>query len=189
MSVAQLPAAPLSVDLAEAAGRDEKVIFHCMRCQRSRDANAAIFLGLLGPVPFGMLIGKLKCTRCLEKLAVLLPWYAPTPATWVKQYKPPELREERRALEPWDFAFQVDSWGKSDNAHYGTTTATSRMAVAHFAFEYELKEIRPDDRFTLRSKTLLIRDSGRDLKVVADDGRKLAPFDPKTIGHSTHGKD
>lgn len=166
MSVAPLPTAPLSVDLAEAAGRDEKVIFYCMGCQRSRDANAAVFLGLLGPVPFGMLIGKLKCTRCQRTLAVLLPWYAPTPQVWVKQYKPDPATDDRRGLEPWDFAFQVDSWDVECASVIETRTATKDLDVATFAFEQLLKGLRPFDRYTLRSHTMLMRDSARDFKIV-----------------------
>ena len=164
MSVVALPAAPLSVDLAEAAGRDEKVIFHSLGCQRSRDANAAVFLGLLGPVPFGMLIGKLKCTRCQGKLGVILPWYAPTPQLWVKQYRPEAQREQVFDVDGFKFPCQVELCDKNGDPER-PETLTRQLEVAHFAFEH-LTRIRPADHFIVRSKMLVLRDSKRDYKVV-----------------------
>jgi hypothetical protein len=165
MSVSNLPAPLPSLDLGEAAGRDERVVLHCLSCCHSRDARAIVFLGLLGCIPFGMLIGKLRCRRCRENIGVLLPWYAPTPQDWVKQYRPkadvpPSYIEPSRR----NFTFQVESIFEDNIIE--TRTLTRDLDVATFAFETAAKAARAVDRYWMRNGTMLMRDSARDFKVV-----------------------
>ena len=166
MSVAHLdPPAP-STDLADAAGRGERVFLFCLGCRRSLEASARAALAVFGAIPFGMLMGKKACRRCHETLWIVLPWYAPTPRDWVKVHKPASIIPADY-VDPVQrhFHYQVETIVGGDVME--ATTLTKRLPVADFAFEDEVRNFkRPIDRFWLRNGTRLIRDSARDLKVV-----------------------
>lgn len=163
MSVAHLPPAPLSVDLADAAGRDEMVIFHCLGCSRSRDARATVFLGLLGVLPFGMLTCKLKCTRCGGSLAVLLPWYAPTPHAWAKQYRPPAA-EIAQVREADAFNYTVEQLDDNDDV-VQVRTASVSFEHARLAYDHDVTASKMGP-YRLCNRARVLFHSLRDFKVV-----------------------
>ncbi|HEX4302815.1 MAG TPA: hypothetical protein VHZ78_08475 [Rhizomicrobium sp.] len=167
MSVARLPVLRPSTDLADAAGRDERVILWCWTCSRSFEADARTALGVFGAISFGRLIGKRECRRCREKLWVIFPWYAPTPRDWVNQDRPMS-DVPASYIEPprSEFIFQIESIDPAGDV-FETRTLTRDLDLAHIAFDMKLKTLRPGrDRYWLREHTRLMRDSVRDLKVV-----------------------
>ncbi|MBL6852399.1 MAG: hypothetical protein ISS15_05255 [Alphaproteobacteria bacterium] len=163
MSLAHLPAPPLTVDLAEAAGRDEMVIFHCLGCSRSREARATVFLAFLGAIPFGMLVGKLKCTRCRGVLAVLLPWYAPTPAAWVKQYRP-QLEPVPEPPAAHVFNYTLEQLDDFDNV-VQVRTASVNFEHVRLAFEFDIATSKLGP-YRISNRARIVADSRRDFKVV-----------------------
>ena len=174
MSVAALTRRQPSADLAEAAGRDEHVILWCLSCNRSTDARAIVLIGLLGAIPFGMVIDKLCCRRenkgCGENLCVLLPFYAPTLRQWAKQYRPTPAATETYTVVHHDrgvFPFQVESVNAKGDTDR-TETLTRSLAVARWHYQQLVKEARPTlgDRYRIRNASLLLEDSLRPFKVV-----------------------
>jgi hypothetical protein len=167
MSLAHLPVPQPSTDLAEAAGRDERVILWCWTCSRSFEAQARTALGVFGAIAFGYLVGKRPCRRCSEKLWVIFPWYAPTPRDWVNQARPTSDVPTSYIEPPRnEFIFQVESIDRAGHI-LETRTLTRDLDLAHVAFEMKVKAIRAGiDRYWLRDRARLMRDSERDLKAV-----------------------
>jgi hypothetical protein len=162
------PKVPQSYSLSDAASRDDRVFFCCLSCGRSRDARAAVFITLLGALPFGMIVGKLRCKGCTDNFAVVLPWYAPTPRAWANQYRPQDPPATPDYIEPprSEFIYQVESLNPQGRI-VETRTLTRDLNLAHVAFEMKLETVRPGvDRYWLRDGSRLMRDSARDLKAV-----------------------
>ena len=118
----------------------------------------------LGLIPFGMLMAKFACKKCHEKLAVVLPWYAPTPRAWPDLYKPettdwstiePESRPKGGALH-----YKVFLWDAEENNIECTLAQCADHKIGEAAFEAAVSQL-PRRIITMQQGMQRFRHSSR----------------------------
>jgi hypothetical protein len=154
-----------------------RIVIYCLTCGRAKPDDPHIVRQRIGDARFGVLVGRFRC-RCNSRLAVLLPWYAPTPAAWVqcdegKAALVPEAGGAGEAIaaaaashpRPPEFNFRLDNWTANGTLDR-TLALIDNLPIAHAAFDRAVMEF-PKAALTLRNGTRAIRTSDRpDVRLV-----------------------
>jgi hypothetical protein len=155
--------APLGISIqslrtvSDALEKEEPVIVHCLGCRRAHQVDPFHIARLMGPLPFGVVIGKMRCRRCKEKLSVVLPWYTPTLKEWAAQYRVPY---EKKEPQPESTLFRLDVWKDKSGGEDRTLGWLDDLDAGKAALN-ALAEKWPDRHITIRRGALVMGEHGR----------------------------
>ena len=143
-------------NVVEAMAHDTPVVVYCMSCTRSKKFDPYLIAAKVRPLPFGTLAGSFPCKQCNERLAVVLPWYAPTPREWVKIARTP--KEEANDADGFihvegKFAYRIDTWRTGHSDILKTLALIDNLDMGRAAFNIALEKY-PREEIPMRQGAL-----------------------------------